>query len=76
MNVVRLDRTKPSLFSVSQLIQHLDIKYPHLCIKPDESLANAHRRAGQRDVIDYLLWLDQLNDDDLPTLFEPETEDD
>jgi hypothetical protein len=39
----------------ADLIAHLNRVYPARCILPDETLANAHRYAGARDLIDMLL---------------------
>lgn len=68
------DRTKPTLFSVQQLVNHLAVKFPEKCIQPGESLEEAHRRAGECDVVNYISWVCTLNDDELPSLFEPQEE--
>jgi hypothetical protein len=68
------DRTKPTLFSVPQLLKLLQTKYPAACIQENESLEQAHRRGGARDVVDYVFWVCSLSDDELPTIFEPEEE--
>lgn len=36
------------------LVAALNAEYPARCIRPCETLAEAHRYAGARDVIDYL----------------------
>lgn len=71
---MRPDRTKPSLFTTGQLIEHLNKKYPDKCIRHNESVETAHRKAGNREVVDYMLWVQSLNDDELPTIFEPDEE--
>ena len=51
--------------TVDALITHLDRMYADRCIGPDESITSAHRRAGQRDVVQYLLTMrdkDSFND--------------
>lgn len=40
--------------TVDELIDHLDTLYPARCIFPGESFEEAHRRAGQREVVQYL----------------------
>lgn len=40
--------------TVDDLINHLDQLYPDRCIGTDEPLEAAHRRAGQRSVVEYL----------------------
>ena len=39
------------------LIEELDREYPHRCIRPNESPEAAHRYAGARSLIDYLISL-------------------
>lgn len=39
------------------LIEALDRAYPKRCIQPGESLEDAHRYAGKRELIDELLEL-------------------
>jgi hypothetical protein len=39
------------------LIELLDRTYPHECIRPDEDIIPAHRRAAKRELIDELLNL-------------------
>ncbi len=41
--------------SAKELIQTLDHEYPPMCIHKGESLEDAHRRAGKRELIDALL---------------------
>ena len=43
--------------SVVDLVEHLDERYPDRCITRGETLEDAHRLAGARDVINYLLDL-------------------
>lgn len=43
--------------TVDALIDHLDACYPDHCIALGEPLEQAHRRAGARGVVDYLLQL-------------------
>ena len=43
--------------SVEDLIEHLDLRYPNRCIAPGTSIERAHREAGNREVVDYLLSL-------------------
>ena len=40
--------------TVEALIEHLEAKYPERCIRPGETLEDAHRVAGARSVVDYL----------------------
>lgn len=40
--------------SVPDLIAELDVMYPARCIAPDESLHEAHRYAGKRELIEEL----------------------
>jgi hypothetical protein len=45
------------------LINFLDRMYPHECIKSGESLESAHRRAGARELIDFLIsWREDTHD--------------
>jgi len=37
------------------LIKELDIAYPPLCILPGQSVEEAHRYAGKREMVDELL---------------------
>jgi len=67
---MRPDRTKPTLFTAEMLIDHLEKRYPAECIAEKESFEMAHRRAGQREVVEYVLWLKEVNDDELPDIFE------
>jgi hypothetical protein len=39
---------------VLKLVEHLNERYPDRCIIRGESLEDAHRLAGARDVINYL----------------------
>jgi hypothetical protein len=41
------------------LIEHLDSRYPNRCIAPNASIEQAHREAGNREVVDYLLALSE-----------------
>lgn len=41
--------------SAYQLIEHLDVAFPHTCIAKGQSLEDAHRYAGQRELIDLLV---------------------
>lgn len=43
--------------SSSDLVDHLDDKFPDRCIQPDMTLTQAHFEAGQRSVVDYLIAL-------------------
>jgi hypothetical protein len=43
--------------TVPAFIEYLDRAYPHRCITAVETLENAHRRAGMRELIDHLLEL-------------------
>lgn len=47
--------------SAFELVDHLDVAYPHRCILPNESPESAHRYAGLRMLIDELK---QLKDED------------
>ena len=44
---------------VPTLIQLLEETYPERCILPEETAAQAQRRAGQRDVVNFLNQLRQ-----------------
>jgi len=46
-----------------QLIEMLDAAYPHQCIMPNESEAQARHRSGRRELIDELVLAmkDELN---------------
>lgn len=46
-----------------QLIEMLDAAYPHQCILPHETEAQARQRAGRRELIDDLVLAmnDELN---------------
>lgn len=46
--------------TVEALIQRLDELYPPHCIRPEDTLATAHRAAGRREVVEYLLYLQHL----------------
>lgn len=48
--------------TVAELIDLLDEKYPHRCIAPDETPEAAHRRAGQREVVDFLIQFKALRE--------------
>lgn len=50
-------KPKVKLISLSaeQLVEHLDKENPHRCIDKTESITDAHRRAGRRELIDHLL---------------------
>lgn len=52
-----------------ELIEHLDKKFAARCIRPAETLADAHRIAGARDLVDYLIDL-RDNPEDEPKLLE------
>lgn len=43
--------------TVYELIQKLDADHPPYCIRRGESLEDAHRRAGRRELIDMLVYL-------------------
>ena len=47
-----------------ELVEHLDEKFRARCIAPNETLAEAHRLAGARDVVEYLLDLRDNPDKD------------
>jgi hypothetical protein len=51
--------------TVDQLIDILDQTYPNRCILPNETAEQAQRRAGSRDVVDWLLWLRARRDTDV-----------
>lgn len=44
-----------STMSVHELVDWLNENHPVRCIALDESLAQAHRRAGRREIIDSLI---------------------
>ena len=42
------------------MVERLDALYPHRCIGMNESLEQAHRYAGMRELVDFLVhWRDQ-----------------
>lgn len=41
--------------SVPELVKMLDTKYPNKTIQPGQTELEAHRYAGSREVVDYLL---------------------
>ncbi|HHZ65946.1 MAG TPA: hypothetical protein EYN51_10720 [Flavobacteriales bacterium] len=43
--------------TVPELLEHLDLRYPNRCVGPNVSIEQAHREAGNREVVDYLLTL-------------------
>ena len=43
--------------TVGELVEHLNSRYPDRCISPNVSIEQAHREAGNREVVDYLLAL-------------------
>lgn len=47
----------------ADLIDQLDKLFPHRCIAEGETLEQAHRRAGARELIDYLLDLRKTTED-------------
>ena len=53
----------------AELVAHLDEKYQARCIGPSETLAEAHRLAGAREVVDYLIDL-RDNPEEEPRLLE------
>ena len=55
--------------SVGDLIDHLDTRYPNRCIQPNASVEQAHREAGNREVVEYLLALS--SDDESVVINEP-----
>lgn len=57
--------------TVAALIEGLDRVYPHECIRKGESVEDAHRRAGERAVVDFLKALQRKADegkDGLPSV--------
>lgn len=48
--------------SARDLIKALDAEFPARCIRADESPEGAHRYAGKREVVDYLLTLLQRSE--------------
>lgn len=44
-------------YSVETLIERLDEEFPHRCVRPHESPEEAHRYAGKRELVDFLLRL-------------------
>ena len=52
-----------------ELVEHLDEKYRARCIGPAETLVEAHRLAGAREVVDYLIDL-RDNPEEEPRLLE------
>lgn len=44
------------------LVEALDAEFPPRCIRPVESLADAHRYAGKRELVDYLKSLLQRSE--------------
>jgi hypothetical protein len=51
-------------FSVD-LIAELDKAIRHECIRPGESIEDAHRRAGKRELIDSLLLARERKDENI-----------
>jgi hypothetical protein len=39
----------------SQLVEELDTSLPHRCIRANDTEIDAHRYAGKRELIDYLM---------------------
>ena len=73
MSDTKSDSMDPLPRDSASLIDKLDEEFPAECIRPGEDLMQAHRRAGQREVIDFLRnWQDFENErakevqDDLP----------
>tara|TARA_R100000808_G_scaffold6975_5_gene20482 strand:+ start:2712 stop:2906 length:195 start_codon:yes stop_codon:yes gene_type:complete len=52
-------------YTSEELIEHLDEKYPNRSIQPSMTLEQAHREAGNREVVDYLITLRDSKDEDL-----------
>ena len=46
----------------ADLVAALDEAFPHRCIKPGESPELAHRYAGKRELVEFLLQLKQKAD--------------
>lgn len=44
-------------YLAADLVRQLDELLPPACIRQGESLEDAHRRAGKRDLIDFLVSL-------------------
>lgn len=40
-----------------ELVERLDKLFPARCIQPGESLEDAHRYAGKRDLVEALLYI-------------------
>lgn len=51
-----------------ELLELLNTRFPARCIKPGESLEEAHRYAGKRELIDTLIMEYRDDDDDHPVL--------
>lgn len=49
------DGFDPLPYTSEALIKGLDEAIPHRCIRPGESQEEAHRYAGKRELIDFLL---------------------
>ena len=43
--------------TVPELVEHLDLRYPNRCVSPNMPIEQAHREAGNREVVEYLLAL-------------------
>ena len=48
--------------SVDELVDYLDAIYPDACVSPGETLVDASRRAGARDVVQHLRDLQKNGD--------------
>ena len=73
MSDTKSDSMEPLPRDSASLIDKLDEEFPAECIRPGEDFMQAHRRAGQREVIEFLRnWQDFENErakeaqDDLP----------
>lgn len=57
--------------TTADLIKFLDKQYPAKCIEPRQSLEDAHRYAGKRELVEYLkLKFKESNEDGLALLME------
>lgn len=46
-----------STLSAPELVEVLNLHYPPKCIQPGETLEDAHRYAGKRELVDFLITI-------------------
>ena len=50
--------------TVPELIKRLDEAFPHRCIRSEERPEDAHRYAGKRELVDYLIRMLQRTEEE------------